>query len=289
MLEHGGQLNQAVQEYNIPAEDWLDLSTGINPNGWVMTTPIPDSVWSQLPQDDDDLVTTAQQYYRSDSLLAVAGSQAAIQTLPSLRPHSRVGLLSPAYAEHAEAWQKMGHSVTELDPRLIDKQIDRFDVLIIINPNNPTGDFFATQQLLRWHKNLASRGGWLIVDEAFIDVTPEKSLSSLCPQQGLIVLRSIGKFFGLAGLRVGFVLAESSVLIQLAEQLGPWPIAAASRFITQHALADNEWQQRNRQQLIAQGEILHSLLEKSGLKPLFCSQRHKAVTMVLFPASEVVP
>jgi len=267
MLEHGGQLNQAVQRYTIPVENWLDLSTGINPNGWLINTPIPNSVWSQLPQNNDGLLTAAKQYYQSDSILPVAGSQAGIQTLPTLRPHSRVGVLSPSYAEHAEAWIKMGHSVIQLTPSSIDKQIERLDVLIIINPNNPTGEFFTPQQLLRWHENLASRGGWLIVDEAFMDITTEQSLSPLCPKSGLIVLRSIGKFFGLAGLRVGFVLAEAPLLTRLAEHLGPWPIATASRFITQYALADHDWQQRNRQQLQAQGETLHSLLEKSGLKP----------------------
>ncbi|MDB2705462.1 threonine-phosphate decarboxylase CobD [Pseudomonadota bacterium] len=267
MLEHGGNLNSAAKHYNIPLNEWLDLSTGINPNGWLVPPSLPAVLWTQLPQDDDGLIAAAQDYYKCESLLAVAGSQAAIQTLPKCRPHSRVGLLSPAYAEHAHAWQQAGHEVITLDAEQITASLSGLDVLIIINPNNPTGQRFSALQLLKWHETLSAHGGWLIVDEAFIDVTPELSLSHLCPKNGLIVLRSIGKFFGLAGLRTGFVLASKELLLILKEQLGPWPIAAMSRYITSQALTDKQWQQQNRQLLISQGEKLTQLLHKVGLSP----------------------
>ncbi len=277
MLEHGGKLNSAAQYYGIPLNEWLDLSTGINPNGWPIPTDLPAERWSQLPQDDDGLLAAAQSYYICDSLLAVAGSQAAIQTLPKLRTQSRVGVLSPAYAEHAHAWRQAEHQVIIVDTDTIQSTLATLDVLIIINPNNPTGQHFSPSQLLEWHLLLVKRGGWLIVDEAFMDVTPEFSLSSMCPKQGLIVLRSIGKFFGLAGLRTGFVLAEDSLLKKLAEQLGPWPIAAMSRYLTERALLDTQWQIQSRVNLLKQGEQLFKLLQQAGLSPQGSSSLFKWV------------
>ncbi len=247
MLEHGGHLIDAATKYNIPVAQWLDLSTGINPNGW----PIPDipaQCWQRLPETSDALIPTARDYYQCQSILAVAGSQAAIQILPSLRGPSRVGVLVPAYAEHGYSWKKAGHQLIELAADTIDNQIDQLDVLIIINPNNPTAQQFSQQQLLSWHKKLAKRHGWLIVDEAFIDTDPNHSLSRHT-LKGLIILRSIGKFFGLAGIRSGFVITDESLLTALNEKPGPWTISHPSRFITSQALQDRHWQQTARHNL----------------------------------------
>ncbi len=271
MLDHGGNIYSMAKKYARPIADCLDLSTGINPNSWTVPTDLPPSIWQQLPQDNDGLLSSAQRYYQCESLLAVAGSQAAIQALPYCRIKSRVGILSPAYAEHHHAWQQAGHTIVILDLTTIEQQIASLDVLIIINPNNPTGDTFSVKQLLNWHHQLAKKKAWLIVDEAFIDITPELSLSSICPQPGLIVLRSIGKFFGLAGLRVGFVLADNALLSQLKECLGPWPIATSSRYISQMALADSAWQVTTRQQLLAMERRLQKLLEHYHLFSTGCA------------------
>ena len=267
MLEHGGNLYSAAQQYDIPLSDWLDLSTGINPNGWPVPTSLPTDIWSQLPQYNDGLIAAAQDYYQCESLIAVAGSQAAIQALPYLREKSRVGIIAPAYAEHAYAWQQAGHEVIPLDIDSISNAITQLDVLLIINPNNPSAQQFSSEQLLSWHQQLVAQNGWLIIDEAFIDSSHEHSLATHCPTNGLIVLRSLGKFFGLAGLRVGFVLAESDLLTQLANRLGPWPIAHASRYIAQLALQDTTWQQQCRHELRDQGKRLQQLLTSVGLKP----------------------
>ena len=267
MLEHGGNLHAASQKYDIPVTAWLDLSTGINPNGWPVPTSFPAELWSQLPHQDDGLVTAAQDYYQCESLIAVAGSQAAIQALPYLRGKSRVGIMTPAYAEHAYAWQQAGHEVIKLDIDTITNAIAQLDVLVIINPNNPSAEQFSSEQLISWHQQLAGKGGWLIVDEAFIDSESDQSLAKHCPLEGLIVLRSLGKFFGLAGLRVGFVLAETTFLKQLADRLGPWPIAHASRYIAQLALQDKTWQQQCCHKLSEQGQRLQQLLNKVGLAP----------------------
>jgi cobalamin biosynthetic protein CobC len=268
LLEHGGRLRQAASRYGIPLSDWLDLSTGINPNGWPVPA-VPSECWQRLPEDDDELLPAARRYYRNDSLLAVAGSQAAIQTLPLLRPVSRVGVLHPAYAEHASGWRKAGHRLVTLDADVeaIDAGLDALDVLILINPNNPTGKLWEKRQLLDWHERLSARGGWLLVDEAFMDGLPELSLSSLPVRPGLIVLRSVGKFFGLAGIRCGFVIAESALLQRLAEHLGPWAISHPGRYVTAKALADSEWQLTTAEALIAQGRRLQQLLIDAGWPP----------------------
>lgn len=266
MLEHGGRLRAAALKFGIPLRDWLDLSTGIAPYGWALPA-IPATAWTRLPELEDGLEVAARNYYGVTNLLPVAGSQAAIQALPRLRRNARVGIISPAYAEHAAAWQREGHALQLLEEVGIEASLDTLDVLLLINPNNPTGRRFAPEQLLSWHARLAERGGWLVVDEAFIDCTPEQSLAPYSHLPGLIVLRSFGKFFGLAGIRLGFVLAQPALLDQLAELLGPWTISGPARAVATELLLDSRGQQRQRQQLTADAEQLALLLRTQGLAP----------------------
>ncbi|MBS4099274.1 MAG: threonine-phosphate decarboxylase [Sulfuricella sp.] len=265
MLEHGGALREAAQRYGIPLENWLDLSTGINPLPWQGAPPAW-AAWTRLPEADDGLAEAAQACYGAPHALPVAGSQAAIQALPLLREPCRVGILTPAYAEHAHAWRRAGHHVTPLAADQLDAAAD-FDVLVLGNPNNPTGQTFAPATLLGWHDRLARRGGWLVVDEAFSDATPEASLAAVSNRPGLIVLRSLGKFFGLAGARVGFVLAEAALLHRLAEPLGPWCIAGPARAIAKQALSDRDWQVATRARLRDDSTRLADLLTRHGLPP----------------------
>lgn len=263
MLEHGGKLLAAAARYGIEKDNWLDLSTGINPAGWPVPA-IPAAAWQRLPETEDGLLEAAAAYYGSAAVLPVAGSQAAIQTLPRLRTACRVGVPHPAYAEHAHAWRAAGHAVVAWDAG---QNIDPLDVLVLVHPNNPSGQTYTRAQLLDWHARLATRGGWLVVDEAFIDATPTESLADVCPRPGLIILRSLGKFFGLAGARVGFVLAEPTVLEALDDRLGPWAVSAPSRWVARAALADIAWQQAARAALPAAGARLATLLRDHGLVP----------------------
>ena len=209
-IKHGGNLREAAQRYQIPLRDWIDLSTGINPNGW-QPPPVPAHVWQRLPEENDGLLEAARTYYGQPHLLALAGSQAAIQSLPYCRAPARVGIVSPAYAEYEYCWRKAGHAVIMLGRDEVAAYLDSLDVLIVINPNNPDTYLHRCETLLAWQQQLARRGGWLIVDEAFMDSTPEDSLlqNDLEPCPNLIVLRSLGKFFGLAGLRLGFLIAPA--------------------------------------------------------------------------------
>ncbi len=266
LVEHGGKLRAAAQRYGIALAEWIDLSTGINPHGWPLPA-IPASAWARLPEDEDELVAAASAFYGAPELLPVAGSQAAIQTLPQLRPHSRVAILSPAYAEHQHAWRKAGHEVVAVAPERVAEAVHCADVVVLVNPNNPTGHTFDADQLLQWRVRLAARGGWLIVDEAFMDVTPEQSIAAHTAQAGLIVLRSLGKFFGLAGARVGFVLAQGALLRQMQALLGPWSVAGPARFVATAALRDLDWHARMRQLLPQQSARLAAMLSWHGIAP----------------------
>lgn len=266
MLEHGGRLRAAAQQHNIPLADWLDLSAAINPVAYPVGD-IPTNAWQRLPEDDDELAAVATAYYGHSLLLPVAGSQAAIQSLPFLVTGSalRVGVLQPTYNEHPHAWQQAGHTVIACAPDAIDAQLGTLDALVLANPNNPTGSTFSADTLLRWHAILQQRNGWLVVDEAFLDADPAASLVPHTGLPGLVVLRSLGKFFGLAGARVGFVFAPAEVRTALAERLGPWTLGGPARWAARHALADTAWQAAQRARLDAAGARLRRLLQAHGL------------------------
>lgn len=266
MLEHGGRLREAAAHYGIAPERWVDLSTGINPDGWPVPVLAPEA-WRRLPEAGDGLEAAARHYYGTASALPVAGTQAAIQALPWLRPRSRVGVGGPTYNEHAAAWRRAGHDVVEIPFSAVGAEVDRLDVLVLVNPNNPTGQRHPARRLLKWRAALAARGGWLVVDEAFADAAPEESMAAVSELPGLVVLRSLGKFFGLAGARVGFALARAELLAELEERLGPWPLAHPSRRVAAGALADEPWQHAARRGLRAQSERLAALFSGFDLKP----------------------
>ncbi|QVL49019.1 MAG: threonine-phosphate decarboxylase [Thiocapsa sp.] len=269
-LEHGGRLREAAARYRIPVQDWLDLSTGINPDGWPVPE-VPGTAWARLPEEDDGLEATAARCYGAPGLLPVAGSQAAIQALPDLRMPGRVGVPTVGYQEHAQAWQRAGHTLVRLADGVPEDDrgagLDDLDVLIVINPNNPTGRRWPASTLLDWHARLAARGGWLLVDEAFMDTTPRDSLAPYTDRPGLIVLRSLGKFYGLAGVRVGFVLGTADLREALRARLGPWTLNGPARHVARLALTDAPWQEATRASLRRASSRLAGLLSDDGLVP----------------------
>ncbi|MDF0729978.1 threonine-phosphate decarboxylase CobD [Pseudomonas entomophila] len=266
MLEHGGGLLRAMRQYGIARERWLDLSSGIAP--WPFEIPpIPMDAWARLPETGDGLEQAARTYYGVADLLAVAGSQAAIQALPTLRARGRVGILSPCYAEHPHAWQRAGHALVELADAQVEDALDSLDALVLVNPNNPTGRRVPRERLLDWHARLARRGGWLVVDEAFMDNTPGHSVLDAAGRPGLIVLRSFGKFFGLAGVRLGFVMAEGGVLQRLDDALGPWGVSGPTRVLGQACFADVAAQQAQIVRCAEASTRLAALLGQAGLAP----------------------
>ena len=267
MLEHGGRLRAAATHYNIPLENWLDLSTGINPHAWPVPALSP-AAWQRLPESNDGLEAAAAAYYGNPNLLPVAGSQAAIQWLPTLLPRAVVACISPIYSEHPQAWQRAGHKMRFLQNATLPRALAvATPYILLCNPNNPTADRHPHDIAVDAAHQLKKRGGWLIVDEAFIDPTPEDSLTPLAGTSeapNLIVLRSLGKFFGLAGARVGFIFAATDILTRLNEAMGPWAVSGPGREAARQALQDTAWQASARPRLRAAGERLHQLLAPLG-------------------------
>lgn len=250
---HGGDLSGLRATY---AGDWIDLSTGINPFPWPIPE-LPRDAWTRLPGSDEmtALLQAARQAYGAPpeaGIVAVPGTQAAIQLLPRLfaRPQGvpvRIGILGPTYAEHAHLWRSMGHEVIEIEG--VPGSLQGLDILLVVNPNNPDGRGLGLPLLRRWHAELSARGGWLILDEAFADVTPELSLCGEASKPGLVILRSFGKFFGLAGLRLGFVLGAEMVTEAIRITAGPWAVSGPALQIGAAALRDSDWQQQMRTEL----------------------------------------
>jgi cobalamin biosynthesis protein CobC len=262
-ITHGGNLHEAARLYRIPYGEWLDLSTGINPHGYPVP-PVPADAWRRLPDDGDGFAALAARYYGAPDashVLPVAGSQAAIRALPALLPRATVGIAPLTYSEYAPAFARAGHAIAPLDTTCATPS-QTITHAVIVNPNNPTADYASAKTLLDWHANLSARGGTLLVDEAFADAmpAPSASLASFTARPGLVVLRSPGKFFGLAGVRAGFVLAAPALLEPLRETLGAWTVSGPARHAVSAALADPAWQRDMRERLAKAGERLATLL-----------------------------
>ena len=167
-ITHGGDLDQAAQDFAIDRDEWLDLSTGIAPWSWPIPE-IPNAVWQRLPAVECPLRLVAANYYgcQPEALLAIPGSQFAIQTLPQLFPAtSRVAIPRLGYFEHHKAWQQAGHTLLDYSDLSLDQlqqqiKAGELDVVLVINPNNPTATLLPRERLLHWCELLARRGGCL--------------------------------------------------------------------------------------------------------------------------------
>lgn len=252
LLPHGGDHGAADAEFGRPATGWIDLSTGISPWSWPVPE-IPRHVWRELPQKSDALVAVASAYYRAapDRLLAVPGSQYAIGVVPELCAPGPVALPRWGYREHESAWRRAGHLPVHYE------QIDQLQRLVAagavryavaINPNNPTATLIAPRTLLALATRLADRDGLLVVDEAFADAHPALSVLPAA-HRAIVVLRSLGKFFGLAGVRLGFVCATPPLLARIRATMEPWAINHPAQWIGALALGDRCWQQQQRHRL----------------------------------------
>jgi cobalamin biosynthetic protein CobC len=271
--EHGADLAAASRRYDIPLSDWLDVSTGINPRAYPVGA-IDRAVFQHLPIDDSELRTAAKNYCSAPELpIAAAGSQVLIQWLPLVKTQltqrlCRVAVPSIGYSEHAFRWRWAGHEILQYDPREIDTisaliENQAIDVLVVINAHNPLGSIISPEQLLVWNAQLQNNNGWLIVDEAFIDPTPEYSVVSQTQRSGLIVLRSLGKFFGLAGVRCGFAFAAADILAPLQIAIGPWNVSGPTLSVATAALRDQAWQAAMRDELKTMSRVNAELLQNA--------------------------
>ncbi|NEU95949.1 threonine-phosphate decarboxylase CobD [Bradyrhizobium uaiense] len=236
MREHGGNLDVAQQRFGGAAEDWIDLSTGINRVPYPLVDVEPRQ-WNALPSrsEIESLHAAARQAYATDApIVAMGGAQAAIQLLPRLAPRGRARILAPTYNEYAAVLSVAGWDVSEVSDLAA---LAGADIAIVVNPNNPDGRRHDRDELLA----LLPRVGRLVIDESFADAVPDISLASEAGRPGLLILRSFGKFYGLAGLRLGFALSCEPDIVTLAAMTGPWPVSGAAIAIGRRALLDRDW------------------------------------------------
>jgi cobalamin biosynthetic protein CobC len=236
MPEHGGNLHLALQRFGGELRDWIDLSTGINRQPYPVGE-LPADCWSALPSKSalSSLHQAAQETYGTSApVLATNGAQAAIQWLPHLVSRGRVRILSPTYNEYAAVFSAAGWQVTEVSGL---DGLTGADMAVLANPNNPDGRRYEPRRLLE----LLPEVGRLVIDESFADAIPELSLASYAGCPRLLILRSFGKFFGLAGLRLGFVIGSEADIAALAAMAGPWPVSGPALAIGARALTDREW------------------------------------------------
>lgn len=247
--DHGGGLDAAIETYGGTRADWLDLSTGINP----VPYPLPDfppDAWTALPDKAafDLLVARARVYWqvpKDAAILPTAGASSIIAQLPHLAAPGHVRIPGPTYNEHGAAFRHAGWTLAD----------DGDKALVAVHPNNPDGHLWTADQL---------DAPMTIIDESFCDVAPEASLIALANRPGTVVLKSFGKFWGLAGLRLGFAIGDPALIADLAERLGPWQLSGPALAIGAEALADPLWADEARVRLADDAARLDKLITGIG-------------------------
>ncbi|MEL6127220.1 MAG: aminotransferase class I/II-fold pyridoxal phosphate-dependent enzyme [Pseudomonadota bacterium] len=263
--DHGGDLARAIALYGGAREDWLDLSTGINPIPYPLP-PIPEALWHALP--DADLVAAAEAAARfcwsvPDGMEVVfaGGASAIIAALPALMAPGPVDIAAPTYNEHARAFAHGGWEV-----RSVRAPAEDAEAYVVVSPNNPDG---------RIWRDLADPTRLAVIDESFADVRDGRR-TPFGPRR--VVLKSFGKFWGLAGLRLGAAIAEPDIAARLRARLGPWAASGPALHVAAQALGDQDWIQRTRGRIAQDADRLDGLLlphvqQKVGGAGLFATYR----------------
>ncbi len=255
--DHGGGVDAACLRWGGARADWLDLSTGIAPIPWPAPAPlppIPAAAWTDLPDAAaaGRLISAARDLWRPPpgaDILAVPGASAAIAAIPRLTPPGTVRIDGPTYNEHAAAFAAAGWTVA--DGSRPDQRAP--DARVVVHPNNPDGRLAA-----------APDDALSVIDESFCDAVPDATLIAAAARPGTLVLKSFGKFWGLAGLRLGVVIGDPALLAGLAERLGPWPVSGPALAIGAAALGDRAWADAARLRLRADSARLDALMAPHG-------------------------
>ncbi len=260
---HGGGLMTAAAAFPDAPLPWLDLSTGINPEPW-RGQRATDEALNRLPDPAAliqlEAVAAAAFGAAPERTAAVAGAEAAIRLLPLLLGVRAVEVVGPTYGAHAEAWRAAGVATRLIAPD--QAAASQAGVLVIVNPNNPDGRLIGRADLAAMARARSKAGRWLVVDESFIECAPDDSVSDLA-EPGLIVLRSFGKFYGLAGVRLGFMLAAPELIRRLRALQGDWPVGADALALGCGAYADVAWRRNTQATLVQRAERLDVMLTQA--------------------------
>ena len=268
---HGGRLSQARAAFPLAPEPWLDLSTGISP--WPYPARFAGAGDQARLPDPEELAALEAAAAHAFGLppacvLATAGAEAGARLLASSLGAGRVGVAEPAYSGHRSAWAAVGAEVVSFGRDRLDEAVEGCGALVLVNPNNPDGAVIPTGRLAALAERAATQGVWLVVDEAFVDAAPGLSVSALMAAgwtaPRLIALRSFGKFYGLPGVRLGFVTAYPDVIALLRSRLGDWPVSADAIAAGTQAYADGAWADAARGRLAKAADRLDSLLRRAG-------------------------
>jgi cobalamin biosynthetic protein CobC len=265
---HGGRLSTAREAYGHPAEAWLDLSTGINPHAWPGAQDIAVD-WLGLPDEQElvELARVAAAYFGTEAahVCALPGSEVGLRLLSHLVPTAGGLHVVPTYRTHSEV---VAEGV-DFDPARLSDAAAEGRAILIANPNNPDGRVVSPEVLIGLAQRLAGSQGWLVVDEAFADARPEASVvPHVRNGLPLLVLRSFGKFFGLAGLRLGFVVGPPEIIARFRRVLGSWPVSTAAQRIGAAAYRDGAWITDMRITLAAEAAALDAVLARHGFQPV---------------------
>ncbi len=250
--DHGGGLDGAIQRYGGARADWIDLSTGINPAPYPISGLLP-SDWAELPDHGafERLSDAAQLFWSvpdGASILPASGASAVIARIPALAATGRVQITAPTYNEHAAAFSAQGWAVQPDGPA---------EARVIVHPNNPDGRLWQAED---------ANAPLTVIDESFCDVTPGQSLIHLAERPGVIVLKSFGKFWGLAGLRLGFAIGQPDLIGRLNDLTGPWSVSGPALRIGEQALRDPDWAEATRERLANDAARLDQVVTAKGAR-----------------------
>lgn len=265
---HGGDLTFATARYRAPAAGWLDLSTGINPRAYPIDAIDALSGVGRLPEPAAlaalcDVARANWSVPAGVLVAAVPGTELAIRLLPQMAPDGPVTVFGPTYGSHGEAWRRAGRAVVETS--WPGTPVDDARIVVLCNPNNPDGRLISGTDLRGFVAAQTAAGRLTVVDEAFIDLSLRDSLVPMLAGLDAVVLRSFGKFHGLAGLRLGFVLGAPGRVDPLRALLGDWPVSSPAIRIGRKALADHNWQEATRSRLAEDSRRLRAILDRHGL------------------------
>jgi cobalamin biosynthesis protein CobC len=270
VLPHGGDIAAARRLFADAPEPFVDLSTGINPYSYPLPQ-LPVDVFARLPDSDMLAATTATAARAYGALsaahvVAAPGTQILLPLVATLVRPGRAAIVAPTYSEHARAAVLAGHQVVEIADLDALGTVPDAALVVVTNPNNPDGRLFERHDLMMLAKRVEARRGLLVVDEAFMDVGPPNVSLAGDVSGTVVVLRSFGKFFGLAGIRLGFALAAPRLARRLATKLGPWAVSGPALAVGARALADVTWMEDSRRRLATQATRLDAILAGAGLE-----------------------